>query len=55
MDASPVGLGAVLTQCDIVIFYSRRALTTVESRYSQTERGALAVVWVCEHLSPYIY
>lgn len=55
VDASPVGLGAVLTQCDIVIFYSRRALTTVESRYSQTERGALAVVWVCEHLSPYIY
>lgn len=55
VDASPVGLGAVLTQCNKVIAYASRALTTVESRYSQTEREALAVVWACEHLNTYLY
>ena len=45
VDASPVGLGAILTQHDKhgrskVIAYASRALTDVESRYSQTEREA---------------
>ena len=55
VDASPVGLGAVLTQKNKVVAYASRALTAVESRYSQTEREALAVVWACEHLNVYPY
>ena len=55
VDASPVGLGAVLTQKNKVVAYASRALTAVESRYSQTEREALAVVWACEHLNAYLY
>lgn len=59
VDASPYGLGAVLTQRDKytshVIAYASRALTDVESRYSQTEREALAVVWACEHFHLYLF
>ena len=60
VDASPVGLGAILTQHDKhgrskVIAYASRALTDVESRYSQTEREALAVTWGCLHFHLYIY
>ena len=56
-DASPYGLGAVLSQrqggVERVIAYGHRSLTDVERRYSQTEREALALVWCCEHF--YIY
>ena len=61
VDASPVGLGAILSQHDnngeneCVIAYGSRALTAVEQRYSQTEREALAVVWACEHFHLYVY
>ena len=66
VDASPFGLGAILTQISNknaetdtqtrkVIGYASRALTDVESRYSQTEREALAVVWACEHFHLYVY
>ncbi len=58
-DASPVGLGAVLTQCQkgqmVPVCYISRSLTDCERRYSQTEREALALVWACERLHPYIY
>ena len=60
-DASPVGLGAILTQrlndgeSRQVIAYASRSLTEVEQRYSQTEREALAVVWACEHFHLYIF
>jgi len=58
-DAGPVGIGVVLVQeqqGDMVpICYVSRSLTDCERRYSQTEREALALVWACERLHPYIY
>ena len=64
VDASPVGLGAMLVQYDKgevnrkpqVVAYGSRALTAVEMRYkSQLEREALAVVWACEYFHIYVY
>ena len=56
--ASPVGLGAVLTQQQgetwRVILYASKSLTNVERRYSQTEKEALALVWACERFSMYV-
>ena len=50
-DASPVGLGTVLVQeldsAWTPICYASRSLTGYEQRYSQTEKEALGVVWVC--------
>ena len=58
-DASPVGLGAVLIQSqrgeNVPICYVSRGLTDCERRYSQTEKEALALVWACERLHPYVY
>ncbi len=58
-DASPVGLGVVLTQTQKdgpqAIEYASRSLTDTEKRYSQTEKEALALVWACEIFHPYIY
>ena len=54
VDGSPVGLGAMLTQNDKVVAYASRSLTATESRYSQTEREALAIVWACEHFNMYL-
>ena len=60
-DASPSGLSAILMQNTPgeedrqVVAYSSRALTDVERRYSQTEREALAIVWVVERLHLYLY
>ncbi len=53
-DASPVGLSGILTQDDRVVAYASRALTPTESRYSQTEREALGIVWSCEHFNIYL-
>ena len=62
VDASPVGLGAILRQHDPVdnsrrhvVSYKSRTLTGPESRYSQLEREALAVVWGCEKHHLYVY
>ena len=58
-DASPVGLGAVLTQVqggyERVVAYASRSLTDVERRYSQTEKEALGLVWGCERFHMYLY
>lgn len=64
VDAAPCGLGAILTQIHYsrngdkevkVVSYASRALDDVESRYSQTEREALAVRWGVEHYHLYLY
>jgi len=57
VDASPVGLGALLVQDGKIIsyMYASRALSDVECRYSQTERETLAVVWSTEHFHLYLY
>ena len=60
MDASPVGLSAILTQVDAnnirrIISYASRSLSDIEQRFSQTEREELACVWACEHYHRYIY
>ena len=51
VDASPVGLSAILTQkppgenaLSKIIAYASRALTQTEQRYCQTEKEALAIV-----------
>ena len=58
-DASPVGLGAVLTQKQKngprVICYASRGLTDTERRYSQTKKEALALVWACQKFHPYVH
>ena len=54
VDASPVGVAGILVQDDKPIAYGSRALSDVETRYSQTEREALAVVWACEHFDIYV-
>ena len=59
-DASPVGLGCILAQKDNsnakprIVAYASRSLSDVESRYSQTEREALSLVWGCEHFKLYL-
>jgi len=61
VDASPVGVSAILTQCapgsndHKVIAYASRSLSTVESRYSQTEKEALSIVWAVEHFHIFLY
>ena len=60
VDASPVGLGAILIQITAsqernIVAYASRSLTDCESRYSQTEREGLAVVWGVEHFHLYLY
>lgn len=42
VDASPVGLGAILSQEGKIVAYASRSLTQVEQRYSQTEREAFS-------------
>ncbi|XP_055306964.1 uncharacterized protein K02A2.6-like [Sitodiplosis mosellana] len=58
-DASPVGLGAVLTQIqkgeNRIIAYASRSLTEPELNYAQTEKEALALVWAVERFTYYLY
>ena len=56
---SNVGLGAVLTQVHKdgprIISYASRSLTSTKTRYLQTEKEALALVWAWEKFHPYVY
>lgn len=58
-DASPYGIGAVLTQKQAdgswrPVTYISRGLTDTEKRYAQIEKEALAVTWACERLASYL-
>lgn len=57
-DASPVALGAVLIQFKLnepyVISYASKSLSSVEKRYSQTEKESLALVWSVERFYYYL-
>ena len=55
VDASPVGIGAIMMQDKKVICYASRALTPTEQRYSQTDKEMLAVVYGVEHFHLYLY
>jgi hypothetical protein len=55
VDASPIGLGALLSQSGRLISHGSRALSHVETRYSQTDREALAIAWGCQHLHLYLF
>ena len=37
-----------------MVIYVSRTLADVETRYSQTDREALAIVWACEHFNRYL-
>ena len=54
VDASPVGLAALLVQEKRVVVYANRAFSDLETRYSQTEGEARVVVWACEHYDKFI-
>lgn len=59
VDASPIGLGAVLVQYDHagvarVISCASKALTDAERRYPQTQKESLAMVWAVERFSFYL-
>ena len=54
-DASKKGLGAVLLQESKPVMYVSRALTETEQRYSNIERGLLAIVFVLERLNHYTF
>ncbi|XP_055590030.1 uncharacterized protein K02A2.6-like [Uranotaenia lowii] len=58
-DASPYALGGVLIQTNAdqesrVICFASKSLTDTEKRYCQTEREALALVWVVERFQIYL-
>ena len=60
VDASPVGIGAVLAQKSkdgklSIVALASRSLTPVEQRYSQIEREALAIIWGIQHFHLYLY
>lgn len=60
VDASAVGLGAVLTQRDNankprIISFASKGLTKTERVYPQTQREALAVVWAVEKFFIYLF
>ena len=54
-DASQSGLGAVLLQDNQPVAYTSRALTDAESRYAQTEKELLAIVFVFNKFHQYVY
>ncbi len=60
-DASPVGLSAILSQKTPgtnnrkIVAFASRSLSDVETRYSQTEKEALAIIWAIKRLHLYLH
>ena len=59
-DASPVGLGAVLSQRDSFgnehpVYYASKSLTPAETNYSQIEKEGLAIVWAVRRFHQFLY
>lgn len=59
VDASPVGLGAVLVQYNAaavprIISCASKALSESEKKYPQTQKEALSMVWAIERFSVYL-
>jgi hypothetical protein len=56
-DASKLGeaMGAVIQQDHGVIAYASRHYNNAETRYTVTEKEALAILWSSKHFRPYIY
>ena len=54
-DASSTGLGAVLLQRGRPVAYASRALSDPESRYAQTEKELLAVIFALSRLDQMTY
>ena len=55
VDASEVGLGAVLEQFGKPILYIARRLSKSERGYSQTQKEALAIHWAVKRLHKYLF
>ena len=51
VDASPVGVGALLVQEGKIVNYASKALNDVEMRYTQIERESLAILYAIENLT----
>ena len=59
-DASPYGVGVVLShlidnQSDKPIAYASRSLSTVERKYSQLDKEALAILFGISKFHRYLY
>ena len=60
VDASPIGIGAILSQKQKTgefrpVLYASKALNPTEQRYSQAERENVAVLWALKKFHYYIY
>ena len=44
----------MLIQDDRAIAFASRSLSSVDSRYNQTEREDLGVAWACDHFNQYL-
>lgn len=60
VDASPIGLGAVLVQYNEegkprIIACASKALAETEKRYPQTHREALAIIWGVQRFQYFLY
>ena len=55
-----MGLGCVLIQYNsenepTIVAFGNKSLTDYEKRYCQTEKEALALVWIVEHFHMFLY
>lgn len=53
-DASSFGLGSVLLQKNLPVYFASRTLTSAEKNYSQIEKELLAIVFACKRFDQYL-